>query len=247
MTLRKLVMRSARTMGAVLGLLAMAAGAVIVLFSIAHRGSLQEALETVHAGLENARSAVEAVSSGASSSTDLVSRVRESLEAGGDVLSETADALQRTRGSVDRLRSLSATAADELAGINERATIALGRNSLGGTIVQLQQSGEASRSLSRRLDTLRVSILYLREDVVEVASAVESLQADMFSTEAAFGRAEEHLSGAAEATRDLSGSGALFWMLAGLGCVIFLAGLHLVLLSSSLADNGNRTGGGGGE
>jgi len=235
MSTAAIVRASARLMGLVLGVLALVAGAAIVLAALSYRGSLDDAMDTVSGGLESARSAVEAVSSGASASTDLVSRVRESLEASGGVLQETGDALEGTRTSVDRLASLTSSAASELASIDERATVVLGRNSLGATIGQLQQSSQTSQMLSGRLDTLRVSILSLRQDVLEVAQAVEGLQTDMFSTEAAFGKAEEHLASASEATRRLSGSGALFWVLAGLGCIVFLAGAHLVLLSAALA------------
>ncbi|MFO7950243.1 MAG: hypothetical protein R6U36_07725 [Candidatus Fermentibacteraceae bacterium] len=235
MSTAQIVRASARLMGLVLGVLALTAGAVIVLVALSYRGSLDDSMDTVYGGLESARSAVEAVSSGASSSTDLVSRVRESLEASGEVLQETGDALGGTRTSVDRLGSLTSSAASELAAISERAAVVLGRNSLGATIGQLQQSSQTSQMLSARLDTLRVSILHLRQDVLEVALAVEGLETDMFSTEAAFGKAEEHLAGAAEAAERLSGSGALFWVLAGLGCIVFLAGVHLVLLSAVLA------------
>lgn len=235
MSTAAIVRISARLMGLVLGGLALAAGAVIVLVALSYRGSLDDAMNTVSGGLESARSAVEAVSSGASSSTDLVSRVRESLEASGGVLQETGDALESTRTSVERLGSLTSAAASELAGINERAAVVLGRNSLGATIAQLQQSSQTSQRLSGRLDTLRTSILLLRQDVLDVAMAVEGLETDMFSTEAAFGKAEEHLASAAGATRRLSGSRALFWVLAGLGCIVFLAGVHLVLLSAALA------------
>ncbi len=245
MAAARLIRTSARVVGIALGLLALVAGAVVVLLAMAYRGSLEGAADTVSDGLESARSAVEAVSSGASSSTDLVSRVRESLEAGGELLAETGNALESTRSSVDRLGSLSSTAASELAGINERAAVVLGRNSLGGTIDQLQQSGQVSGRLVQRLDTLRTSILYLRDDVMEVAAAVESLQADMFSTEAAFGEAEDHLARAAGASRRLSGSGALFWLMAGVGCAVFLAGAHLVLLSVSLTAPWRQDDGGG--
>ena len=245
MSVSGIVRVSARMMGLVLGVLALAAGAAIVLAALAYRGSLDDAMDTVSGGLESARSAVEAVSTGASSSSGLVSRVWESLEASGGVLLETGDALESTRTSVDRLGSLTSTAASELVGINERAAVVLGRNSLGATIGQLQQSSQTSQRLSGRLDTLRASILLLREDVLEVAQAVESLQSDMFSTEAAFGKAEDHLAGAAEAARRMSGSGALFWILAGLGCIVFLAGAHLVLLSAALAGAGKASGEGG--
>jgi uncharacterized phage infection (PIP) family protein YhgE len=234
MAISRLVRASAGAMGLVLGLIALAAGAVLIVLAFASRGGIDRALDTLAGGLENARSAVSALSSGASSSTDLVTEVRSSLEASGEVLQETGTALQSTRSTVQQLESLSATAADELQQVSRSAAMVIGRDGLGATIGQLRQSSSTSQELAQRLDTLRTSILYLRDEVVQVATAVEVLEEDMFSTEAAFGEAETHLRSASEATERLAGSGVAFWVVFGLGCLVLLTGLHSVLLSLSL-------------
>ena len=243
----KFVRTSAGTMGFILGAGALLVGAALVVLAFSYRGGLEEAMSTVSNGLESARSAVASISMGASSSTSLVTQVRESLEASGEVLDETGSALESTGGSVSRLQTLSSTAAGELTTASERAAVVLGRNSLSGTISQLQQSSQTSRQLAARLDTLRQSVIYLRDEIFLVAQAVESLQNDMFSTEAAFGEAEGHLDRAASAAEKLSGSGALFWALVALGCVVFLTGVHLVLLSLSLFGMRQEVGQGGDE
>lgn len=236
MGLPGLIRRSASVMGMVLGLIALVAGAAVVLLAFAYRGSLSNASETVSDGLESARSAVDAISSGASSSSDLVTRVHVSLQSSGQVLCETGITLGRTRELVGRLGVLSSSAATELAALNQRASIlALGQDPLGGTLTNLERAGGTAALLADRMDTLRTGVTALQEDLMEVAAAVESLQVDMFSAEAAFGEAEGHLGSAAGAARRLTGSGGLFWGLVALGCLVFLIGVHLVLQSVFLA------------
>jgi hypothetical protein len=223
-------------MGMVLGLIALAAGAAAVLLAFSYRDGLSGAAETVSDGLGSARSAVEAISSGASSSSDLVTRVHVSLQSSGEVLCETGITLGSTRELVDRLGVLSSSAATELAELNRRASmLALGRDPLGGTVSNLEQAGGTAALLANRMDTLRVGVTALQEDLMEVAAAVESLQTDMFSAEAAFGEAEDHLERAAESAGRLSGSDGLFWALVAVSGLVLLTGLHLVLLSVALA------------
>ncbi|MBD3369385.1 hypothetical protein GF402_03365 [Candidatus Fermentibacteria bacterium] len=218
-----------------LGILATVGGIAILLFLVINRQSVRSGTRSIASGISSARSAITAISEGVGSSSDLVSSVRTSLQSTAKVIDGTERTLAQTGATMRRLRELAGTASEDLGRLQGRLGPLAGRESFESTIEMLRRTEETSGVLLFQLDSLRQSLQLLKTDVTGVAASVGTLEADLFSTEAAFGDACEHLRSAESAANSAVRYDVLFLLGIVLGAVVTLAGLDLLLLGRAMS------------
>lgn len=218
-----------------LGILATVGGLAMLVFVVLNRQTVRDGTEAIASGVGSARAAVSAISEGVGSSSDLVSSVRTSLQSTAKVMDGTEQTLAQTGTTIRRLRDLAGAASDDLGRLQGRLGPLAGRESFESTIGMLARTEETSSTLLVQLDSLRQSLQLLKTDVMGVATSVGALETDLFSTEAAFGDACEHLQSAESAAESAVRYDLILLLGVALGAVITLAGLDLLLLGRAMS------------
>jgi hypothetical protein len=181
-------------------------------------------------GLYAAHDAVEAISSGVSSSSTMVSRIRLSILTTSQVVTDTRNVLSEVGYVTEELREMSLLAIEDLESLGAGLSALIGHNNFYDIAERLGVIYERSGDGMIELEQLTGTLEELEDYLVDVALAVESLETDLFSTEAAFGEANIHLERAAGAAESAVSSRAILYAVDATGILIILAGVYLIIL-----------------
>ncbi len=181
-------------------------------------------------GLSTAHDAVDAISSGVGSSSTIVSRVRLSIITTSQVVTDTRNVLSEVGYVTEELREMSLLAIEDLESLGTGLGSLIGHNNFYDIAERLSMIYELSGDGMIELEQLTGTLEQLEDYLVDVAGAVESLETDLFSTEAAFGEANVHLERAARAAGTVVSSRAILYAADATGLLIILVGVYLIIL-----------------
>ncbi len=218
----------------ILGVIAIVAGAAIIIFSAAAWGPVRGSLLSISEGLHSANAAVELIGKDFGTSSSLVSEVSGSIRSMRDIVHETWLTVDNISETTEDIRRLVLTVGESLENLPPTITSMIGRNYFSEAISSLNNTYYSSGEMISQMEHLSVTLQPLEPILFEVANGVDSLAGDLFSTEEAFTEATQHLSKAAGAIENAAGSSILPLIAAGTGLIPLLVGIYLIIQGIAL-------------
>jgi hypothetical protein len=218
-----------------LGTIAVAGGIVLVAAANLLWTPVSQGFSKFADGLSAAHDAVESVSSGVGSSSTVVSSVRQSIETTSQVVSETRNVLSQAGSVTEELREMSLLAIEDLETLGSGLSALVGHNNFYDMAERMASVYETSGQGMLELEQLTGTLGELEEYLLNVAVAVEALENDLFSTEAAFGDASLHLERAAGTADSAVSSRMILYAVDALGILLILTGFYLILLGGIIS------------
>lgn len=218
----------------VLGVIAIIAGAAIIIISFTAWGPIRGSLVSISEGLRSANSAVELIGKDFGSSSSLVSEISSSIRSTKNIVHETWITVNNIKETTEEIRGLVLTVGESLENLPVTITSMIGRNYFSEAISSLNNTFYASGEMVTQMEHLSATMEPLEPVLEEVASGVDSLAGDLFSTEEAFSEATQHLSKAAGAIESAADSTILPLIVAGTGLIPLLVGIYLIIQGVAL-------------
>jgi hypothetical protein len=218
----------------ILGVIAIVAGASIIIFSLTAWGPVRGSLVSISEGLHSANAAVELIGKDFGTSSSLVSEVSNSIRSMKEIVHETWITVNNISETIDDIRRLVLTVGESLENLPPTITSMIGRNYFSEAISSLNNTYFSSGEMISQMEHLSVTLQPLEPILSEVAGGVDSLAGDLFSTEEAFNEATQHLSKAAEAIENAAESSILPLIAAGTGLIPLLVGIYLIIQGIAL-------------
>jgi methyl-accepting chemotaxis protein len=218
----------------VLGVIAIIAGAVIIIVSFTAWEPVRSSLVSISEGLHSANSAIELIGKDFGTSSSLVSEVSNSIRSTKKIVHETWITVNSIRETVAEIRGLVLTVGESLENLPVAITSMVGRNYFLEAVSSLNNTFYASGELITQMEHLSATMEPLEPVLEEVASGVDSLAGDLFTTEEAFNEATQHLEKAAGAIENAADSTILPMIVAGTGFIPLFAGFYLIIQGVAL-------------
>ncbi len=218
----------------ILGIIAIVAGAVIIIIAFTAWGPVRGGLVSISEGLQSANEAVELIGKDFGTSSSLVSEVSNSIRSIKEIVHETWVTVNSISQTTEEMRRLVLTVGESLENLPPTITSMIGRNYFSEAISSLNNTYYSSGEMISQMEHLSVTLQPLEPILDEVADGVDSLAGDLFSTEEAFSEATQHLQRAAEAIENAADSSILPLIVAGTGLIPLLVGLYLIIQAIAL-------------
>ncbi len=218
----------------ILGIIAIVAGAVIIIIAFTAWGPVRGGLVSISEGLQSANEAVELIGKDFGTSSSLVSEVSNSIRSIKEIVHETWVTVNSISQTTEEMRRLVLTVGESLENLPPTITSMIGRNYFSEAISSLNNTYYSSGEMISQMEHLSVTLQPLEPILDEVADGVDSLAGDLFSTEEAFSEATQHLQRAAEAIENAADSSILPLIVAGTGLIPLLLGLYLIIQAIAL-------------
>ncbi len=218
----------------ILGILAMVVGATVMAASLLGWEPARNGLLSIAEGLRSANAAVELLGGDFGSSSSLFAQVGTSVRNTARVVRETGETVDEICRMTENMRGMILVIKESLENLPPGITAMMGRNYFDETIYGLDNTFYSSGELVTRLEHLSGTLEPVEPVLNHVADQVDSLAADLFSTEEAFGEAVTHLEKAAAALEDAARSRVLPMLLLLAGAIPLLVGIHLLLQAAML-------------
>ena len=222
----------------ILGLITTSGGITLIVLANILWGPISQGVSKFSEGLSTAHDAIEAVSNGVGSSSAIVSGVRISIVTTSQVVNETRRVLLEAGSVTDELREMSLLAIEDLETLGAGLSAIIGHNNFNETADRMAIVYEVSGQGMLELEQLAVTLELLEGYLLEVADAIETLETDLFSAEAAFGEANQHLSSPFRSADSAVTSKIILFVIDGLGVIVILAGLYLLVLGQVVRKTG---------
>jgi hypothetical protein len=221
-----------------LGLITASCGIMLIVFANILWGPIAQGVSKFSEGLSTAHDAIEAVSNGVGSSSAIVSGVRISIVTTSQVVSETRSVLLEAGSVTDELREMSLLSIEDLETLGAGLSAVIGHNNFNEMADRMAIVYEISGQGMLELEQLAGTLELLESYLLEVADAIETLETDLFSAEAAFGEANQHLTSAVRSADSAVASRMILYIIDGLGIIVILAGLYLLVLGQVIRKTG---------
>lgn len=218
----------------VLGVIAIVAGSTIIIVAFTAWGPVRGSLVSIADGLRSANSAVELIGKDFGTSSSLVSEISNSIRSTKDIVHETWITVNNIKETTEEIRGLVLTVGESLENLPVTITSMIGRNYFSEAVSSLNNTFYASGEMISQMEHLSATLEPLEPVLENVASGVDSLAGDLFTTEEAFNEATQHLSRAAGAIENAADSTILPLMIAGTGLIPLLVGFYLIIQGVAL-------------
>jgi methyl-accepting chemotaxis protein len=218
----------------VLGVLAIVAGASIIIVAFTAWDPVRGSLVSISEGLHSANSAVELIGKDFGTSSSLVNEVSNSIRSTKSIVHETWITVNSISETTEEIRGLVLTVGESLENLPVEINSIIGRNYFLEAVSSLNNTFYASGEMITRMEHLSATMETLEPVLEDVASGVDSLAGDLFSTEEAFNEATRHLSKAAGAIESAADSTILPLIAAGMGLIPLLVGIYLIIQGVAL-------------
>ncbi|MBN2586344.1 MAG: hypothetical protein JXA64_07535 [Candidatus Fermentibacteraceae bacterium] len=218
----------------ILGILAIIAGAAIMIIAFTAWGPVRGSLISMSEGLQSANSAVGLIGKDFGTSSSLFSQVSNSIRSTSEVVHETWITVNSIRETTAEIRGVVLTVSESLENLPPTITSLLGRSYFAETVTGLNRTFYTSGEMIAQMEHLSATLEPMEPTLEEVAAGVDSLAGDLFTTEEAFSQATEHLDRAADALEKASQSSFLPLIVAGTGLIPILVGFYLIIQGIAL-------------
>jgi len=218
----------------ILGVVAVIAGTTIIIIAFTAWGPVRDGLNSISEGLRSANAAVELIGKDFGTSSSLVSDVSNSIISVKSVVHETWIAINSIKETTQEIRGLVLTVGESLENLPSTITSMIGRNYFSDAIASLNNTYYSAGEMIARMEHLAATLEPLQPVLQDVASGVDSLAGDLFSTEEAFSEATQHLDNAAAALDSAAESSILPLIVAGMGLIPLLVGIYLIIQGIAL-------------
>jgi hypothetical protein len=218
----------------ILGVLAIITGVAIMVIAFTAWGPVRGSLVSMSEGLRSANSAVGLIGEDFGTSSSLFSQVSNSIRDTRAVVHETWITVNSIRETTAEIRGVVLTVSESLENLPPTITSLLGRSYFSETVNGLNRTFYTSGEMIAQMEHLSATLEPMEPVLEEVADGVDSLANDLFSTEEAFGEANEHLERAAGALEKASQSSILPLIVAGTGLIPVLVGFYLIIQGIAL-------------
>ncbi len=190
--------------------------------------SLDSILQESSTGLRTAGSAIRTATDGVSSSNGMIEEVRTSLENTAEVVSATGGVIEQTVSILEGMRVVLPALANDMASMPQMLRNLMPANHFDEVAERTENISSELGLLNSELEDLSVDVLLAGESIGDVAVSVEALEDDLLSAEGSFSAAAEKMESVAASIEDGHYSGIVIVFSAGLGILLFLAGLYQI-------------------
>ncbi len=218
----------------VLGCVSLLFGTMLVVTAVTAWGPVRSSMLTASEGIRSAESAISLIGADFGTSSSLVSQVSNSIRSTADVIHETWGTMRKVQETGEDIRSLVFAVRTSIEELPLTVSSMLGRDHFTEVLNELTSTYYTTGEVLVDVQVLTSTLPPVESLLVIVADGVDSLAADLFTTEEAFSEATLHLINAAEAVESTAGSPAIPLMVGGFGLIPILVGVHLLVQAVAL-------------
>ena len=218
----------------ILGGIAIIAGGMIICVAFAAWEPVKGSLVSISEGIYSARSAVELIGRDFGTSSSLVTDVSNSIRSTSKVIHETWLIINSIRETTEEVRYLTLSVSQSLEDFPPAILSLIGEDRFTEVLSNLENTYSVSGQTIVGMEHLSATLQPMEPLLEEVASGVDSLAGDLFSTEEAFNEAIDHLEKAAETVESATHSSILPLIAAGTGLIPLLVGLYVIIQGAAL-------------